>query len=261
MTTHTLTANTNLSSLTLANGDSIALAGWQLTIDNLPTATGIDVTTVGTAGTVVFSGAGVNAQLDTWSFTAGTTALISSIPSGVTIGTLTGGTGSNCHGANSSSGYVITLNSGSGPNALGISTNTGRVGTANALTRNCINTNTGTVELANGSTTSAAQGVATNYGVVLVAQGNFNYGVNFNYGMALAIKDGAQIGVSHNYGSIKLIDGPNFTGTFFTDGGNQTTTIYSIGAVNGSATIPGDITVIELSEGSGSSEHSFAYVG
>lgn len=235
MTIHTLIADTNLSSLTLANGDSIALAGWQLTIDNLPTATGIDVSTVGTAGKVAFSGTGVDAQLPTWSFTAGTGPLISLVPSGVWIGTVNGGSASAAYGVNSNTGTVTTANGGSVNGAYGVKNNTG------------------TVTTANGSSASDAYGVKNNYCLVVLATGGSGsstaYGVFSSWGEVLSVTPGTSRAVGSFSGDIKFIFGPTFNGVFTPSSTAATTTIYSVGAVSGSATIPGDITVIELSEG------------
>jgi hypothetical protein len=89
MATVTLTANTDVSALSLDDDDTIDLAGFVLTFDVQPTATGIQVTTPGTNGTCVFP---VACVIPTWDFFAGTSVMIGTLPANCEIGGVTGGT-------------------------------------------------------------------------------------------------------------------------------------------------------------------------
>lgn len=213
MATVTLIANTNYSALTLANDDTIDCAGFVLTLNIQPTHTGIQVTSPGTAGTVVFSGAWL---LPTWDFFAGANGfggMIGTLPTGATIKSITGGSASNGTG---------------------------------------IATNNGTVTTANGGTFGSGLGVGTNNGTVTLALGGSggvaNHGVSTNNGLCLRLTDGTGRGVSIWRGSQCFVEGPYIAGVIPTN----IKTIYSLGALSGSATIAGDATVVTLSEGGGS---------
>lgn len=126
MATYTLTGASNWSGIKafVANDDEVALAGYALTIDEQPTQTGISITTTGTAGTVIISGAW---DLSTWSFTAGTVALIATAPEGCEIGAVTGGSVSGAHGCYYNYGTITTATGGSVSSAYGCHTNYGQV--------------------------------------------------------------------------------------------------------------------------------------
>jgi len=280
MATITLTGNTSLSALTtLANNDTIALAGFTLDINTTTAITGVSVTTVGTAGTVTFSSTGVNANLSTWSFTAGTGVLIATVPAGVTIGTVTGGTAANARAVTTNSGTITNPVGGSGNAAVGVNTNNGTVSNAtggsavnahgisvnSAIVTNCtggsisgahgIGTNNGTVSTATGGSTGSADGVFTNNCVVTTAIGGSGastaYGVFSSLGEVFSVTPGTSRAVGSFSGGTKVIFGPTFNGVFTASSTAAPTTIYSIGALSGSATIPGGITVIEVNTGGG----------
>jgi hypothetical protein len=204
MATITLTANTAYSALTLANNDTIDCAGFVLTLDIQPTHTGISVTTPGTAGTVTISGAW---DLSTWSFTAGTTTIITTNPVGCTIGSVTAGSATNARGCvtnngtivlctgspsaygcntNSSTGVITTCVAGGGCGCL---TNEGLIttltGNPAAYTFNC-QTNHNTIMSVTGGNLISARGVATNYGTIYTCTGGSAataYGCDINYGI------------------------------------------------------------------------------
>jgi hypothetical protein len=276
MATVTLIANTNYSALTLANDDTIDCAGFVLTLNIQPTHTGIQVTSPGTAGTVVFSGAWL---LPTWDFFAGANGfggMIGTLPTGATIKSITGGSASNGTGIATNNGTVTTAIGGSGTSANGIVTNNGTVTTARggAVTSGAgVSTNNGTVTLAIGGTTASSTGIATNNGTVTTANGGTfgsglgvgtnngtvtlalggsggvaNHGVSTNNGLCLRLTDGTGRGVSIWRGSQCFVEGPYIAGVIPTN----IKTIYSLGALSGSATIAGDATVVTLSEGGGS---------
>ncbi len=294
MATITLVANTNYSALVgLANGDTIALAGFRLTIDAQPTHTGIFVTTVGTAGTVVVNS---SYNMSTWSFTAGKGTLIATFPTGATAGTVTGGTSGGANGITTNNGTVINVVGGSSA-ANGISTNNGTVSTAtggsasggHAVATNGVSgvistaaggsvnnaqgcsTNNGSITAANGGTTSNSTAVATNNGIITTATGGSAtsangvgtnngtvttavggsvanaFGVTTNNGLVLNLTDAFANAVSVWNGRSTFVFGPGVAGTIK----SPITTIYSLGAMNPAATLPGGATVVTLSEGGG----------
>jgi hypothetical protein len=318
MATITLVANTNVSALTLANGDTIDLAGFQLNFDVQPTATGIQVITPGTAGTCAFP---VACVIPTWSFTAGTGTLIATLPANCEIGSVTGGTGLNADGINTNNGTVsVSVTGGSGNAAMGVRTNNSTIsGTVTGGTNtnafgvntnsttgvisgnvspggnfgvsvnnglisgNCnvgvsgglcvvTNNNRITGNVTAGSTSGAAiqvnngeisgtltagggasaHGCVTNNGTILNAIGGTNataHGVNTNNGLVLGFDDNTAFAVNVWNGRRAFVLGPQAEGRI----PNNIKTIYSLGALSGSATIAGDATVITLSEGTGGS--------
>jgi hypothetical protein len=257
MTTITLVANTNYSALTVANDDTIDCNGFRLTIDVQPSETGIAVITPAKAGKVTVSGA---YDLETWAFTAGTSALIDgTLPSGSVVGSVQGGTGSNSFGCNVNNGTILTATGGTGQSSYGVKTNNSVVvssfGGAGYLTQSHgVNVNNGTVTTATGGSGRFAHGIATNNATCYQAIGGTAspdaYGINVNNGTCLRATNGNSLAIKNSSGDFKLIDGPNFN-TTLTDTYSTITTIYSIGTINPSAIIPGHITVVELSVGSG----------
>jgi hypothetical protein len=171
MATITLVANTNYSALgTLANGDTIDCAGFQLTVNQQPTHTNISVVSPATAGTVAISGA---YSMPTWSFVAGTAGtMISSVPSGCTIGACTAGTASNAFCVNINSGTISgTCTGGSGTTAIAVVNNNGTIlgdctgGTNN--TAHAVNTNSGTISgTCRPGNSSGRNAVGTNNGLI-----------------------------------------------------------------------------------------------
>ncbi|WP_417744837.1 hypothetical protein [Rosistilla oblonga] len=270
MATHTLVANTNVSALSLANGDTIDLAGYKLTFDVDPAATDVTVETPGTAGTVEFS---VDCDLSTWDFIAGTTTLISVVPSGVSIGTVSGGTAaaahgcgtnngtigtvnasdvSNARGCNVNNGTIGTVNGGSGGNSRGCGTNNGEIGTVNGGSgsdaRGCADNN-GTIGTVNGGSVAAAYGCSNNNGTIgTVNGGTAAQGVQTNNGTILNIRDSDYADAVRVYsGSVLFTNGPTLATTL----PSTITTLYHLGPLTDSAVIPETTTTIELSEGSG----------
>ena len=261
MATHTLVANTNSSALTLADGDTIELAGYQLTIDAEPTATGITVQTPATAGTVTISG---GYDLSTWSFTAGTTILISTVPSGCVVGTVTGGSANNARGVSTNNGTVTTATGGSANGAHGVANNYSTITTAtggSASGTSGVNSNWSTITTATGGSASTAYGVNVNFSSVTTATGgsaSTAYGVSVNHSTVLRAYDDVAPATNEFYGDFKLVVGPEFRSSF-TDTRNTITTIYSIGELSPLATIPVGVVVITLSEGGTLTIHPLRY--
>lgn len=96
----TLTANTNYSALSVANGDRILLAGYILTLNANPAQTSVEVTAVGNAGTVAL-GVPAAYTLTGWILRAGTASLLTNTVSGKSITgcTIYGGSATNINGA------------------------------------------------------------------------------------------------------------------------------------------------------------------
>jgi hypothetical protein len=232
MATITLTANTNVSALTLASDDTIDLAGFVLTFDVQPTATGIQVTSPGTNGTCVFP---VACVIPTWDFFAGATGsagMIQTLPANCEIGSITGGPIANNRGIANNNGTVGVSNGGADSTAHGVATNNGTIGAANGGSgafATGASTNNGTIHRANGGSFSTA------------------HGVRFNNGLCLRLTDNVGRGVSDWNGGTCFVEGPFIDGVI----PSNLKTIYSLGPLSENATIAGDATVITLSEGTG----------
>jgi hypothetical protein len=260
MATITLTGNTNVSALSLANNDTIDLAGFVLTFNAQPAVTGIQVTTPGTAGTCVFS---VTCVIPTWGFFAGTVALISSLPVGCSIGSATGGTGAFSRGVVTNEGEVGVATGGSGGNSQGVATNNAKVGVAIGGTGTNVSgvaINNGTIETATGAGGGGTHGVQSNNGTVVTANGGSSVssrGVSANNGTVLRAFDSVGLAIDISRGDFKLVNGPDFQ-TTINNPNNDITTIYSIGPLSNLATVPVGATVIELSAGGGA---AFQLVG
>lgn len=216
----TLVANTAYSALSVSNGDTIALAGYRLTIDTQPAETSVSVTTTGTAGKVTISGA---YDLSTWSFTAGTSTLIDgSVPVGCTIGEVNGGTSSNASGVATNLGTVTASNGGSASGAYGLVNNNGTVTTVTGGSANSahgVNNNFGTVTTSNGGSLANAFGIATNLGTVTTSNGgsaNNTHGVNSNSG-TVTTSNGSSVanahGVNTNNGTVITSNGGSVAGS------------------------------------------------
>jgi hypothetical protein len=255
MATVTLTGDTNYSALTLANDDTIACAGFILTLDIQPIETGIQVTSVGTNGRVVFSGAW---NLPTWDFFAGastSSGMINTLPVGATIKSIRGGSGVLSHGIGTNSGTVITCTGGSGGSARGIQTNNGVVtssigGTGNGAHGIDINNAGCTVTTATGGTTGNQKGVNTNNGTVITANGggiNGSTGINTNNGTVTTANGGTTAGayginINGYSGIVTTVNGGTGVGGFgiATNNGRVTSviggssaTVYGISTNNG----------------------------
>jgi hypothetical protein len=258
MATFTLTANSNYSAIkgSLANDDTIDCAGFRLTVDEAPALTGIAVTSPGTAGRMTVNG---DYDMSTWSITAGTVTLIDgTFPSGATLGSATGGSGSSAFGININAGTVTNSTGGSGTNSNGISTNNGTVenatGGSGANSRG-IFTNNGTVENATGSNGNNRNGVENNNGTVLSATGGSDagaHGVATNLAIVFAAEDATGNGVQDSFSAIKVVDGPNYKSRIISGTtGRPVTTVYSIGTLSNLADLDPGITVITVNTGTG----------
>jgi len=195
MATYTLTQDENWSDIkaSISNNDDVALAGYTLTLDEEPTLTGINVTTTGTAGLVVISGA---YDLSTWTFTAGTDAIIETIPEGCEVGAVTGGSANGANGCDTNNGTITTATGGSAYGAKGCDTNNGTIATATAS-----------------SVTNGAHGCARNYGTITTcaAAGNASsYGCYSNFGTITTLTGGSTNlthGCYRNYHTIVTCSG------------------------------------------------------
>jgi hypothetical protein len=313
MATITLAANTNVSALTLANGDTINCNGFRLTIDVQPAQTNVNVISPGTNGTLAISGAW---NLSTWDFTAGTALMLDTLPAGVSVGTVTGGSSSNArvfnnnngtinnlvhgsdnntgigtntaigtivnctgsatvtsgHGCSVNNGIIVNANGGQANNAKGVLSNNGTitnatggghataggVGFNNNRIVNCYagtvghgcETNNQLIESSFGGQFANAHGCNVNNGTILQASGGASltsFAIGTNNGLVLALTDSPGRAVSVWNGNTAFVFGPNVNGIVR----NNIKTIYSLGALSGSATIASDATVITLSEGTG----------
>lgn len=275
MTTHVLAANTNVSAMSLVDGDTIDCNGFKLSIDVQPSAILVTVQSPGKAGTVEFIGAGVTANLPTWTFATGSTTMIGTIPVGVIVGTVVAGSINGRNGVTINNGTVINAFGGSGAafNAFGVSTNNGVItnsngvsgpgcsinhgtvqnataGSGTALARGVV-TNNGTVSLATGGAIADACGVGANNGVVLSAVGGSaagTFGVFYSPGMTLRSADNVGRGVGDWNGSTKFVIGPEFTGAIVLGSLSLSplATLYSLGTISPLATVPPSVTIITL---------------
>ena len=172
MTTHTLVANTALSALSLADGDTIVLSTFTLNMDVVPTAINVIVGSTTTGKITLLSS--TNYPLTGWVMTAGTGPLIASVPTGTTLGgTLKGGTNAAGVGCTTNSGTITNVVGGSILNAYGCTTNAGTIttctgGTVGSTTYGC-SVNNGTITNALGSATS--HGLGTNNATVVNTTG------------------------------------------------------------------------------------------
>ena len=208
MATITLAANTNVSALSLANDDTIDLAGFVLTFDVQPTVTGIQVTTPGTAGTCVFP---VACVIPTWDFFAGAGVLIATLPANCEIGNATGGSTTSARGISTNNGVVGTSQGGAGGLSHGVFTNNGTVDVAvgsDSTGSHGVFTNNGIVNTANGGAAGSAVGVMINNRTVGTANGGTsgagsNNGVGTNNG-AVTVANG---GIGNNANGINTNNG------------------------------------------------------
>lgn len=280
MATVTLTGNTAYSALSVANGDTIALAGFALTFDVNPAQTGVIVQTPGTAGTVVLSTPNTY-TFSGWTFTSGTGNLLTTIAAGKTVG-------GDWYGGVTANTRAIVTNNGTingnvyggtvGANIYGVLTNNGTIN-GNVTARSGqggfgVSANAGTINgNVVGGSVSSASGISTNTGLI---NGNVTggsafgcHGISTNSGSICGTVTGGSIstanGISTCYG---IIDGAIINGTgaaiatfppvFFARGNLLQTTVpstvqkfYSFGTVNPAATNNAVSTTV-LSEGSSS---------
>jgi len=211
MATVTLAADTDYSALTVADGDTIELAGYTLAMDAVPTEINVIVQTVGTAGKMTLLGS-TDYPLTGWTMTAGSSFLIATVPIGTTLGgSLFSGTVAGAYGCSNNYGTIISITSGATYAVYGCNLNYGTITTCTA---------------------------GTTYGA---------YGCAINYGIILNITDGATIAVLRWDGSITFMFGPGVQGIVPAN----ITTLYVLGALSGSATIDAGTTVTELSAAGG----------
>jgi len=275
----TLIANTNYSALTVADGDTIRLAGFALTFDVNPSQTGVTVEAPSTNGTIVI-GAPNTYDFTGWSFLAGNQVLLATLASGKTVGGSWRAGAANTRAITTNNGVINgNVQGGTGVNAYGVQTNNGTINgnviASSGQSSNGVFTNAGTINgNVTGGSTSGAAGIDANNGLI---SGNVTggsafacHGVRVNNGPIIGDLTGGSIntanGISINYG---IIDGAiiNSTGTaigtypavFFCRGNLLQTTIsstvqrlYSFGSINPLATNNAVSTTI-LSEGGGSS--------
>jgi len=274
----TLSADAAWSSIkeSISNGDEIDLSGFQLTIDEEPTHTGIDVVSPGTAGTVVIDGA---YDMSTWSFTGGTAAaLMASVPTGCSIDALTGGEGTSDVGATNIYGHVEMLSGGSGTYCYGsnairagatIGTCVGGPSGSN-YSYGCVN-NYGYIALAQGGDGTGSRAIYSNYGYVALGEGsdtspgsyaissNFchvslarggasSQAISINYGQVHQSEDGVQRAIGYVGAVHMLVDGPNFAGSFLlVTGVTWSPTLYVLnGPLHVDADIPEEVEIVEL---------------
>jgi hypothetical protein len=266
MATITLTAATNYSALTVASGDTIDCAGFRLTLNTQPAETNISVVSPGTAGRVTITGA---LDLSTWSFTPGTGTMIDNqVPSGATVGTINGGSAISAIGCATNNGTVINVNGGSANSASGILNNNGTITNVvggSAVSAFGVNNNNnaaaatnatgGTVAAINGNFGqvtnaygAAAPAITANSGTVVNAFGSTTANVNAivtNNGTCLNLDDNTGDAIGTFNGRVFFCLGPGVLGKIKA----PITTIYSLGKMSTSATLPAGSTLIEMKEG------------
>lgn len=256
MATVTLIANTNYSALTVGSGDTIALAGFALTLDvGAPTASNVIVTAVGNAGTVLI-GAPSTFALTGWTLRGGTAALVANnTVAGKTISgcTFVGSTTSGTSTINENAGVLVgcTIVPGTVSNANGIDVNTG-------LLVGCILT---------GPPTGLSGAVNTNRGTMrdcVITGGVTQFAVRNNIGTivsvdpAATITDAAQraIGVFGNSATM-VLRSANLRGALPAG----LSTLYRIGgATYGTGgSIAGTPTIVDLYDTQGTSYQRDAF--
>lgn len=221
MATVTLGANANISALTFANNDTIALAGFTLNFDVSPSQTGVSVTSVGSAGKITL-GAPSSYPLTGWQFTAGTGPLLASLAAGKSFGgNATGGTASGAHAVAANYGNLTgNMKGGSAANACGCYINYSTGVIAGTLTGGSANTAYGT--LANegkitggvvGGSVAGAHGVSHHRSIAmgLVTGGSAvgSFGIDNCLGVALGgIVPGVGLAIGSYGGDTILLNGP-----------------------------------------------------
>lgn len=248
MATITLTSNSNYSSLSVADGDTIELNGFQLTFDINPVAINVQVQTPGKAGTIIL---GVPATYDFvgWTFIAGTAALLTTVASGKSVGgDWTAGTAGNTHAIATNSGTINgNVTGGSNTGASGVNVNNGVINgnaTGGSATNAAgVNNQSGTLNgNATGGSGSGACGVITNIGRITgsVTGGTAStaHGVSENRGRCDGTvtggSGGSAAGVLVNNGTILgLVTGGvnNFCPGIGTHNGNAIGGLANVGVV------------------------------
>lgn len=204
MATRTLSANatwtqvlagTNIDAVPVDN-DTVALNGFALTFDIVPTLTSIEVTAVGNAGTVVFPAGTTTWPFTGWVFRTGTAVLCATINDGNTVG----GT---WWASNSTTGIrAITTNNGTLTGVI----NAGTSSNADGLGTNGLKGVVSGEIRGNAVSAGGGHGCATNNGLISgsVYGGTGSRGVTTNSGVITGnVYAGASgNGVSSNNGFI-----------------------------------------------------------
>jgi hypothetical protein len=279
MATITLAGNTNYSALTVADGDTIALAGFALTFDANPTAINVIVQSPGSNGTIVI-GSPNTYDFTGWTFTAGNATLLTTLSAGKTVGGTWIGGGSNTRAIATNSGTINgDVRGGSGANSYGVNINSGTIN-GNVRAQNGdsafgVSTNNGTINgNVTGGTVSNGRGLSTNNGLInghVTGGSAFStHGVGINNGSICGNVTGGTTATANGVGvCYGIIDGAIINGTgaaigtfppvFFARGNLLQTTVpstvqkfYSFGEINPFATNNAVATTI-LSEGGGTS--------
>ncbi len=275
MATITLVGNTNYSALTVADGDTIALAGFALTFDVNPSQVNVIVQSPGSNGTIVI-GAPNTYTFSGWTFTAGNATLLTTLASGKTVGGTWIGGAANTRAIATNSGTINgDVRGGSGVNSYGVNINSGTIN-GNVRAQNGdsafgVATNNGTINgNVTGGSVSNGRGISSNNGLI---NGNVTggsafgtHGIGTHNGSICGDVTGGSVstanGISTCYG---IVDGAIINGTgaaigtfppvFFARGNLLQTTVpstvqkfYSFGIVNPAATNNAVSTTV-LSEG------------
>jgi len=251
----TLTANTNYSALSVADGDTIELNNFQLTLDVNPTAQNIIVTAVGNNGTLLLGSPSVFDCIG-WQYFGGNVDFLGNIPADKTLGglSLTASATNNIRGIVTLDGtFLGDVYGGSAPGSNGCVTNNGTIGGsvfagAGSSSHGC-NTNNGRIMgNSTGGSGATRYGCNNNNGTILgSAIGGSQvsaFGVNTNNGNVIGgIVDNTAVGISVFRGSVLFVTGAGVSATIPA----TIKTIYSLfGPLAGTATIDAGTTVVEL---------------
>jgi hypothetical protein len=242
MATVTLVANTAYSALTVADGDTIELAGYTLDMDVVPTEINVIVQTPGTAGKMTLV-TGYTYPLTGWTMTAGTGVLIATVPTGTTLGgELIGGSASGAYGCHTNHGTITDCTGGSASGASGCFFHYGTITTCTAGSAGnafgC-SYNYGTITDCTSGSVSNTYGCVYNYGTITDCTGgsvSSTYGCGFNYGTITTCTAGSAssaYGCINNYGTITTSTGGSASGSHGCDINYGTITDCTGGSVSG----------------------------
>jgi hypothetical protein len=279
-----ITSPGTAGSVTLSGGYDLSTwsmtAGTGVLIATIPSDTELDSLTGGSA-TSAYGCTDNYGTITTCTGGSGTNARGCNSNYG-TITTCTGGTGTNAYGCNAnyssgglipSIGIITTCSGGSVANSLGCNANYGTIttctGGAGTNAHGCwisyktittctggsgasygCRTSFGKITTCTGGTGTNAFGCWANQGLVTTAVGGSGttaYGIGFNYSYVLNLTDTTRLAVGSWYSQTVFVLGPGIVGEIKA----PVATIYSLGAMNAGATLPGGATVITMSEGAG----------